>query len=56
MIGDQVPHGPDPQPYVDAVQSFLSAGFERIAIIPIGDDLVGTLDFWEREVCPKLTL
>ena len=31
-----------------------TAGFENIAIVPVGDDLAGTLDFWEREVRPQL--
>ncbi len=54
-IGDNVPHGPDPKAYVHAVQEFVDAGFENIAIVPIGDDLGATLDFWDEEVRPLLT-
>jgi hypothetical protein len=56
VIGRNVPHGPDPQPYIDAVDAFLDAGFEHVAILPVGDDLDGTLDFWENDVRPKLSV
>jgi G6PDH family F420-dependent oxidoreductase len=51
---DSVPSGPDPEPYVRAVRSFLDAGFEQIAIIPVGDDLDGVLRFWNEQVRPAL--
>ena len=54
VVGQQVPHGPDPAPYVEAIRSYLDAGFEHIAIIPVGDEVEATLDFWEREVQPEL--
>ena len=54
VVAEQVPHGPDPAPYVEAVRSYLEAGFEHIAILPVGDDVEATLDFWEREVQPEL--
>ena len=55
QIGDAIPHGPDPEPYVTAIQEFVDAGFTKLAIVPVGDDLGGTLDFWEQEVAPRLT-
>jgi hypothetical protein len=54
QIGAQIPHGPDPQPYVDAIREYLDAGFARLAIVPVGDDVEGTLDFWEHQVKPEL--
>ncbi|WP_420452889.1 TIGR03557 family F420-dependent LLM class oxidoreductase [Ilumatobacter sp.] len=56
QIDSMIPNGPDPEPYVTAVQEFIDAGFSRIAIVPVGDDLEGTLDFWEDEVRPQLAL
>ena len=53
-LADSVPSGPDPAPYIDAVQRYRDAGFERIAILPVGDDLDGTLRFWTEEVRPAL--
>lgn len=56
QIGDAIPHGPDPDPYITAVQEFIDAGFRKLAIVPVGDDFDSTLDFWENDVKPKLTL
>jgi G6PDH family F420-dependent oxidoreductase len=49
-----VPWGPDPAPYVEAVQAYLDAGFTRLSIVPVGDDVEGTLRFWRDEVRPAL--
>ncbi len=54
-LADPVPSGPDPEPYVRAVRAYQDAGFERIAIVPVNDDLDVLLEFWEREVLPELT-
>jgi len=53
-LASSIPHGPDPQRYVEALQQFREAGFERVSIIPVGDDLDGLLRFWEQEVRPAL--
>ena len=53
-LAGAIPHGPDPQPYLDAVRSYLDAGFERIAIVPVGDDVEGLLRFWQEELLPEL--
>lgn len=55
-IGEQIPHGPDPKPYVAAVQEYLDAGFRKLAIVPVGDDIAGTVDFFLDEVRPQLEL
>lgn len=56
QIGEAIPHGPDPEAYISAVQEFLDAGFANIAIVPVGDDFDATMDFWEVEVLPHLTI
>ena len=53
-MADVMPCGPDPQPYVDTFRQFLDAGFERLAILPVGDDVEGTLRFFAEEVRPAL--
>lgn len=55
-LADSVPSGPDPEPYVAAVQPYLDAGFTNLSIVPVGDDLDGTIRFWLDEVRPQLTL
>ena len=56
QIGEAIPHGPDPQAYITATQAFIDAGYTQLTIVPVGDDLDGTLDFLENEVKPSLTL
>ena len=53
-LAGAIPHGPDPQPSLDAVRSYQEAGVERIAIVPIGDDVEGLLRFWNEELLPEL--
>jgi len=53
-LAGTIPHGPDPQPYLDAVRSYQEAGFERIAVVPVGDDVEGLLRFWQEELLPEL--
>jgi len=55
-VADSVPHGPDPAPYVEEVQSYLDAGFRNVSIVPVGDDVAGTIRFWLDEVQPGLEL
>jgi G6PDH family F420-dependent oxidoreductase len=52
-LADSVPSGPDPERYVTAVQQFLDAGFEKVSVVPVGDDLDGFLAFWE-DLRPQL--
>ena len=54
QITSSIPYGPEPGRYVDAVREFVDAGFDKVAIAPVGDDIEGTLDFWEHEVRPAL--
>ncbi|QXC59738.1 TIGR03557 family F420-dependent LLM class oxidoreductase [Aquihabitans sp. G128] len=53
-LADSVPSGPDPEPYVRVLRSYLDAGFENVSIVPVGDDLAGTIRFWQDEVQPAL--
>ncbi len=56
QIDEAIPNGPDPEPYVTAVQEFIDAGFRRIAVVPVGDDVDATLEFWHDQVLPELRL
>jgi hypothetical protein len=53
-VADSVPHGPDPGPYIDGITRFIDAGFEQIAIVPVGDDLDGFLRLWRDSIRPAL--
>jgi len=48
------PVGPDPEPYVRAIQKFADAGFDHIGLHQVGPDQEGFLKFWEKELRPVL--
>ncbi len=54
QVGEQIPHGPDPKQHADAIKEYLDAGFEHVAVLPVGDDLDGFLRFWDDELRPLL--
>ena len=45
--------GPDPKPYIKAIQECLEMGFDGVALHQIGPDQRGFLDFWDRELKNK---
>jgi G6PDH family F420-dependent oxidoreductase len=48
------PHGPDPEPYIEYIRSFVDAGFTEIYVQQIGKDQEGFLRFWFDKVAPNL--
>ena len=48
------PCGPDPQPYVAAVQQFVEAGYDHLYFHQIGPDQEGFFEFWRTELGPAL--
>lgn len=56
QIGEKIPCGPDPQRYLDAIRTYIDAGFDEIHIGQIGGDQAGFLRFFQRELAPRLEL
>ncbi|HEY8200459.1 MAG TPA: TIGR03557 family F420-dependent LLM class oxidoreductase [Actinomycetota bacterium] len=54
QVAEEIPCGPDPEPYVEAIRAFTDAGFERVALLQIGDDQEGFFRFWEDELQPHI--
>lgn len=54
-VAEAVVCGPDPDRHVAAVRGFLEAGFDHVAVHQVGADQAGFLDFYEREVLPRVT-
>src|SRR5207237_1021197 len=48
------PVGPDPEPYVKAIQKCIDAGFDHVGLHQVGPDQEGFLKFWEKELRPVL--
>jgi G6PDH family F420-dependent oxidoreductase len=54
-VAAAIPCGPDVRVHVDAVQSFVAAGFTDVAVVQIGGDTQPAfLDWAERELLPAL--
>jgi G6PDH family F420-dependent oxidoreductase len=51
---DHVALGPDPERHVAAVTAYLEAGFDEVYVAQIGPDQAGMIDFYQREVLPRL--
>jgi G6PDH family F420-dependent oxidoreductase len=54
MVAEQVACGPDPERHVAAIRAYLDAGFNQVYVNQIGDDQAGFLDFFVREIRPRL--
>jgi len=51
---DAMPNGPELQPYLDAIEKYRQAGFDRLILTQVGPDQAGFLQFWERELGPAV--
>ncbi|HEX8004596.1 MAG TPA: TIGR03557 family F420-dependent LLM class oxidoreductase [Mycobacteriales bacterium] len=49
-----LPLGPDPERYVASFRQYVEAGFDHLYFHQIGPDQDGFLDFFERELLPRL--
>jgi G6PDH family F420-dependent oxidoreductase len=56
MVAQKITCGPDPEAHVDALTPYLEAGFDELYVTQIGEDQQGYLDFFVREVRPRLSL
>lgn len=54
MVAESISCGPDPEVHRQALRKYLDAGFDKVFVSQIGDDQKGFLDFFFREVQPKL--
>jgi G6PDH family F420-dependent oxidoreductase len=54
MVADKVSCGPDPERHVQAIRSYLEAGFDQVYVNQIGTDWEGFLRFYQRELQPRL--
>ena len=53
-MADSVGAGPDPERHVAAVRKYLDAGFDHIVLTAAGPDQAGFIDFFQRELKPRL--
>jgi G6PDH family F420-dependent oxidoreductase len=54
QIGELLPCGPDPERHLAAIGRYRDAGFDELYVAQIGKDQAGFLEFYRREVLPRL--
>ena len=54
QIAEKIVGGPDPEPYVELVRTYLDAGFDEVYISQVGKDQAGFFDFYRKELAPRL--
>ena len=53
-VAKTVTHGPDVEPYVEEVRSFVDAGYDHVYFHQVGRDQEGFFRFFEQELKPRL--
>jgi G6PDH family F420-dependent oxidoreductase len=54
-VAKQVACGPDPERHVASVRKYVEAGFDHIVLLGAGPDQEGFLNFWQKELKPRLS-
>ena len=53
-VAESITCGPDPEKHAAAIREYFEAGFDELYVSQVGPDQQGWLDFFTREVRPKL--
>ncbi len=53
-VAKTVACGPDPERHLQAIQKYLDAGFDHLTLLAVGPDQDGFLDFWRKELAPRV--
>jgi G6PDH family F420-dependent oxidoreductase len=53
-VAAKVACGPDPEKHVAAVRKYVEAGFDHIVLLGGGPDQQGFIQFWQKELKPRL--
>jgi G6PDH family F420-dependent oxidoreductase len=53
-LADNAGLGPDPDSHLKAIAKYVDAGFDHIVLTGVGDDQAGFIDFFQRELKPRL--
>jgi G6PDH family F420-dependent oxidoreductase len=53
-IAEVVPCGPDPEKHLRAIRAYIDAGYDHICVHQIGPNQEAFMDFYAREILPKL--
>jgi hypothetical protein len=50
QVAKTITCGPDPRPYLDAIEEFVDAGFDHVYIHQVGPDQRGFIEFARTEL------
>ncbi|HET7655294.1 MAG TPA: TIGR03557 family F420-dependent LLM class oxidoreductase [Acidimicrobiales bacterium] len=53
-LAQSLPHGPDPEAYLQSIAEYVDAGFTHLYFHQVGDDQEGWFRFWEKELAPNV--
>jgi coenzyme F420-dependent glucose-6-phosphate dehydrogenase len=53
-VAGSVVCGPDPEAHLEAIRSYLDAGYDHVYLHQVGPDQEGFFRFYERDVLPKI--
>lgn len=53
-LKEDIPHGPDVEPYVEAITKWVKAGFDHITLLAIGPDQEAFIRFFKKSLAPEL--
>lgn len=53
-LKDSIPHGPDPEPYIEHVKKAIEAGYDHVVLLGAGPDQEGFIRFFEESLAPEL--
>ncbi|WP_157220597.1 TIGR03557 family F420-dependent LLM class oxidoreductase [Flavisphingomonas formosensis] len=53
-LAESIAAGPDPERHLAAIRKYIDAGYDHVVLTGIGPDQAGFIDFYQRELKPKL--
>jgi coenzyme F420-dependent glucose-6-phosphate dehydrogenase len=53
-IGESMVCGPDPKEHLEALEEYADAGFDHVCVHQVGPDQEGFMQFYRKEIFPKL--
>jgi G6PDH family F420-dependent oxidoreductase len=54
MVAESISCGPDPDVHEAAIREYLDAGFDEVYVSQVGPDQQGFIDFYRKELAPRL--
>lgn len=54
QVAESISCGPDPEVHAAAIRTYVDAGYDEVYIAQVGDDQRSFLDFYHRELRPRL--